>query len=100
MDCFVAFSACPQDVVSIQRAHDNTPRSAHFEVLYAGFPDPPVRRPWVPGGARRGPASPETAWVFRAAWQRHRVRFMRVALTCVPRAQHQMAAAAIRTVSV
>ncbi len=49
MDCFVAFSACPQDVVPIQGARDNTPRSAHFEVLDAGFPDVPIRRPWTPG---------------------------------------------------
>ena len=50
MDCFVAFSACPQDVVPIQGAGDNTPRSAHFEILDAGFPDLPVRGPWVPNG--------------------------------------------------
>lgn len=59
MDCFVAFSACPQDVVSIQGAHDNTPRSAHFEVLDTGFPAVPMRRCWVPDGALRKPTSPE-----------------------------------------
>jgi uncharacterized protein YcgI (DUF1989 family) len=48
MDCFVAFSACPQDVVSIQGAGDNTPRNAHFEILHGGYPDLPVRGPWVP----------------------------------------------------
>jgi uncharacterized protein YcgI (DUF1989 family) len=48
MDCFVAFSACPQDVVAIQGAGDNTPRSAHFEILQSGFPDLPMRGPWVP----------------------------------------------------
>lgn len=49
MDCFVAFSACPQDVVPIQGAHDNTPRNAHFEILDRAFPDVPARGPWVPG---------------------------------------------------
>ncbi len=49
MDCFVAFSACPQDLVPIQGVGDNTPRSAHIEILEAGaYPDLPVRGPWVP----------------------------------------------------
>lgn len=38
------------------------------------------------------------AQVFRATWQRCRVHFMRNALAYVPKAQHQMVAAAIRTV--
>jgi uncharacterized protein YcgI (DUF1989 family) len=48
MDCYVAFSACPQDIVAIQGAGENVPKSAHFEVLDGGFPDLPVRGPWVP----------------------------------------------------
>jgi uncharacterized protein YcgI (DUF1989 family) len=49
MDCFVAFSACPQDIVRIQGAGDNTPRSAHLEILEGGATAAlPVRGPWVP----------------------------------------------------
>jgi uncharacterized protein YcgI (DUF1989 family) len=49
MDCFVALSACPQDLVPIQGVGDNTPRSADVEILDAGaYPDLPVRGPWVP----------------------------------------------------
>jgi uncharacterized protein YcgI (DUF1989 family) len=49
MDCFVALSACPQDLVPIQGDGDNTPRSADVEILEAGaYPDLPVRGPWVP----------------------------------------------------
>lgn len=49
MDCYVAFSACPQDIVRIQDAGENVPRDAHFEVLEDGFPNLPVRESWVPG---------------------------------------------------
>jgi len=38
------------------------------------------------------------AQVFKATWQRCRVHFMRSALAYVPKGQHQMVAAAIRTV--
>jgi len=38
MDCFVAFSACPQDIVSIQGQGDNTPRDAELRILIGGFP--------------------------------------------------------------
>lgn len=48
MDCYVAFSACPQDIVPIQGATDNTPRDAHYEVLDGPFAAPPVKGPWVP----------------------------------------------------
>lgn len=48
LDCFVAFSACPQDIVPIQGAGENIPRAAHFEILDSGFPDLPVRGPWLP----------------------------------------------------
>lgn len=47
MDCVVAFSACPQDIVRIQGA-DNVPKPAHFAILTSGFPDLPVRGPWRP----------------------------------------------------
>ncbi|PKH25295.1 aminomethyltransferase [Enterobacterales bacterium CwR94] len=48
MDCYVAFSACPQDIVSIQGQGDNTPRDAELRVLTDGFPQPPLQGPWVP----------------------------------------------------
>ncbi|WP_199178613.1 DUF1989 domain-containing protein [Acidimangrovimonas sediminis] len=48
MDCVVAFSACPQDIVSIQGQGDNTPKDAAFEVLDSGFPDLPPSSTWVP----------------------------------------------------
>jgi len=48
MDCFVAFSACPQDIVPIQGQTDNTPRDANYEILENGFVSPPVRGPWLP----------------------------------------------------
>jgi uncharacterized protein YcgI (DUF1989 family) len=48
MDCIVAFSACPQDIVSIQGAGDNTPKDAHCCVLDHGFPDVPASTAWLP----------------------------------------------------
>jgi uncharacterized protein YcgI (DUF1989 family) len=48
MDCFVAFSACPQDIVSIQGQGDNTPRDATVRILAEGFSDSEVKGPWVP----------------------------------------------------
>lgn len=48
MDCYVAFSACPQDIVSIQGQGDNTPRDAELRILTGGFPQPKLRGPWVP----------------------------------------------------
>jgi uncharacterized protein YcgI (DUF1989 family) len=53
MDCIVALSACPQDIVKIQGADigaDNVPRPFHFVILDNGFPDLPVKKPWVPAG--------------------------------------------------
>ncbi|MBS0249324.1 MAG: urea carboxylase-associated family protein, partial [Proteobacteria bacterium] len=47
MDCYVAFSACPQDIVKIQGAA-GVPQSAHFVLLDQGFPSPPPRPAWVP----------------------------------------------------
>lgn len=49
MDCFVAFSACPQDIVSIQGAGDNTPRPVELEILDSKS-ELPVNGPWVPAG--------------------------------------------------
>lgn len=48
MDCVVAFSACPQDIVKIQGQGDNTPKDAHCCVLDHGFPGLPQSRPWIP----------------------------------------------------
>lgn len=48
MDCFVAFSACPQDIVPIQGQTDNTPKDAAFMVLDSGFVDLPPSKTWVP----------------------------------------------------
>jgi uncharacterized protein YcgI (DUF1989 family) len=48
MDCIVAFSACPQDIVSIQGAGDNTPKEAHLRILENAFPETPASQPWVP----------------------------------------------------
>jgi uncharacterized protein YcgI (DUF1989 family) len=50
MDCIVALSACPQDIVKIQGA-DNVPKSFQYIILDNGFPDLPVNKPWVPAGA-------------------------------------------------
>jgi uncharacterized protein YcgI (DUF1989 family) len=48
MDCFVAFSACPQDIVNIQGRDDNTPKDVDL-VLLGRVPSPAtVRGPWVP----------------------------------------------------
>ena len=48
MDCIVAFSACPQDIVPIQGGGANTPRDAHFSILDEPFADIAVSRTWVP----------------------------------------------------
>lgn len=48
MDCFVAFSACPQDIVSIQGQGDNTPKDAALQVVDQTFPTISVKGPWVP----------------------------------------------------
>lgn len=50
MDCCVALSACPQDIVRIQGA-DNTPRSFHYEIIDTAFPGIAVKAPWVPVSA-------------------------------------------------
>ena len=51
MDCIVAFSACPQDIVKIQGAEDNTPKDAHCVILDHGFPDIEGTKAWVPAQA-------------------------------------------------
>jgi uncharacterized protein YcgI (DUF1989 family) len=48
MDCFVAFSACPQDIVKIQGQGDNTPKPVALTVLDAGFVDLPGTQSWIP----------------------------------------------------
>lgn len=48
MDCFVALSACPQDIVKIQGKHDNTPRDVALQIVRSGVSREPVRGPWVP----------------------------------------------------
>ena len=49
MDCVVALSSCPQDIVKLQGA-DNVPKPFHYSVLDGGFPDLPVSKCWVPAG--------------------------------------------------
>ncbi len=48
MDCIVAFSACPQDIVGIQADGDNTPRDVQFAILDDDFADVPTSPSWVP----------------------------------------------------
>lgn len=48
MDCFVAFSACPQDIVNIQGQDDNTPKPVALDVLEGGFPALAGTPSWVP----------------------------------------------------
>jgi uncharacterized protein YcgI (DUF1989 family) len=48
MDCYVAFSACPQDIVKIQGRDDNTPKSVSLEIIREGVPGLSVNGPWVP----------------------------------------------------
>lgn len=48
MDCVVAFSACPQDIVPIQGGAANIPRDAHYGVIEDSFPAIPPSQPWVP----------------------------------------------------
>ena len=52
MDCIVALSACPQDIVKIQGAADNVPKPFHYVVLDSGFPDLPGAKAWVPAGVQ------------------------------------------------
>jgi hypothetical protein len=47
MDCFVALSACPQDIVPIQ-GETGVPMPAHYVILDDSFPNLPICHPWVP----------------------------------------------------
>lgn len=51
MDCYVALSACPQDIVKIQGKNDNTPRDVAVQIVRRGVSAQPVRGPWVPDAA-------------------------------------------------
>jgi uncharacterized protein YcgI (DUF1989 family) len=55
MDCVVALSACPQDIVKIQDAASNVPKPFRYVILDNGFPDVPVKKPWVPAGVETSP---------------------------------------------
>jgi uncharacterized protein YcgI (DUF1989 family) len=48
MDCFVAFSACPQDIVKIQGQGDNTPKPVEIAVLDNFESDLQGTQSWVP----------------------------------------------------
>lgn len=48
MDCVVALSACPQDIVPIHGQAANEPRDAMFQVMTEGFSSLPPSAPWVP----------------------------------------------------
>jgi uncharacterized protein len=48
MDCVVALSACPQDIVPIHGQAGNEPKDAAFYVLTTDFPTCPVRASWIP----------------------------------------------------
>lgn len=48
MDCYVALSACPQDIVKIHGKHDSTPRDVELRILRENVASMPVRGPWVP----------------------------------------------------
>ena len=48
MDCFVALSACPQDIVKIQGKGDNTPRDVHVQIQSENVQQSLIRGPWVP----------------------------------------------------
>ena len=56
MDSFVAFPACPQDIVSIQGGGHRTPEAAELRILDDAYPHIPLRGAWVPAhlAARSG----------------------------------------------
>lgn len=56
MDCYVALSACPQDIVKIQGKDDNTPRDVAVQIIREGVTTREVNGPWVPQAI--GPAVP------------------------------------------
>ncbi|TFF23129.1 urea carboxylase-associated family protein [Jiella endophytica] len=48
MDCIVALSACPQDIVPIQGGAANEPVDAHYRILEDGFAQILARPTWRP----------------------------------------------------
>ena len=48
MDCYVAISACPQDIVPIQGSSDLKPQDIEIGILNEPFHDIPIRETWVP----------------------------------------------------
>ena len=48
MDCYVALSACPQDIVPIQGRADLKPQDIHIDIVNDAFDEIPVRQSWVP----------------------------------------------------
>ena len=48
MNCYVALSACPQDIVPIQGRSDMKPQDIEIHVLDKHFPEIPIRQTWVP----------------------------------------------------
>jgi uncharacterized protein YcgI (DUF1989 family) len=50
MDCVVAFSACPQDIVAIQGAGENLPRPVHYAIVDGSLSNLRIKGPWIPSG--------------------------------------------------
>ena len=48
MDCYVALSACPQDIVPIQGKPDLKPQDIEIHILDEQFAEIPIRQTWVP----------------------------------------------------
>ena len=48
MDCYVALSACPQDIVPIQGHSDMKPQDIEILILDESFSEIPIRQTWVP----------------------------------------------------
>ena len=48
MDCVIALSSCPQDIVRIQSDIENKPKDVAYEVLEQDFNDVGIKSTWVP----------------------------------------------------
>ena len=48
MDCVIALSSCPQDIVRIQSDIENKPKDVAYEVLEQEFNDLGIKSTWVP----------------------------------------------------
>jgi uncharacterized protein YcgI (DUF1989 family) len=48
MDCVIALSSCPQDIVRIQSDIENKPKDVAYEVLEKEFNDVGIKSTWVP----------------------------------------------------